>query len=97
MAQYLRAPLSGTLNSNPSQSFTIQCFVAVPDSSGNGEGQIPVAQTTASTDANGDGSFACVSPVPQPGQTVTATVTARRQFVGDTSGFSRSFNVVPGP
>lgn len=90
--------ISGTLNSNPSRNdFLIQCFVAVPDPSGHGEGQIPVDQTTASTNANGDGSFACVSPVPQPGQTVTATVTARRQFVGDTSEFSLNRTVIPVP
>jgi hypothetical protein len=56
--------ISGTLNSNPNQTFTVQCFLAVANPSGNGEGQIPVAQTTASTDADGDGGFACVGPVP---------------------------------
>jgi hypothetical protein len=88
--------ISGTINSNPSQSFTIQCFVAVADPSGNGEGQIPVAQTTASTNANGDGSFSCTaSPVPQPGQPVTAT--AMNTATGDTSEFSLNANVVSGP
>jgi hypothetical protein len=90
--------ITGTLNSNPSRGdLLIQCFVAAPDSSGHGEGQIPVAQTTASTNAEGDGNFACVSPVPQPGQAVTATVTARRQFVGDTSEFSLNRTVITGP
>jgi hypothetical protein len=90
--------ISGTLNSNPSRNdILIHCFVAAPDASGHGEGQIPIAQTTASTNANGDGSFACVSPVPVLGQTVTATATVRRQFVGDTSEFSENVGVVLGP
>jgi CSLREA domain-containing protein len=90
--------ISGTLNSNPSRNdILIQCFVAAPDPLGHGEGQIPIAQATTSTNANGDGSFACVSPVPQAGQLVTATATVRRQFVGDTSEFSENVGVVPGP
>ena len=88
--------ISGTLNSNPSQNYTIQCFVAVPDPSGNGEGQIPAgADTTVTTDTGGDGSFACVSPVPQAGQTVTATATNTAS--GDTSEFSQNVGVVAVP
>jgi hypothetical protein len=89
--------ITGTLNSNPSQNFTVQCFVAAPDPSGFGEGQIPVGQATVTTNANGDASFSCVSPVPLPGQTVTATATSQRQFVGDTSEFSQIFGVVAVP
>jgi CSLREA domain-containing protein len=94
--------ISGTLNSNPSQSFTVQCFVAAPDGSGHGEGQIPAGQdTTVTTDANGDGSFACVSSVPQAGQLVTATATntsgtATGTAIGDTSEFSQIVGVVAG-
>jgi hypothetical protein len=94
--------ISGTLNSNPSQNYTVQCFVAAPDPSGNGEGQIPAgADTTVTTDAGGDGSFACVSPVPQLGQAVTATATntsgtASGTSIGDTSEFSLNVGVVPG-
>jgi hypothetical protein len=88
--------ITGTLNSNPSQSFTIQCFVAAPDPSGHGEGQIPAgADTTVTTDAGGDDTFACVSPVPQLGQAVTATAT--NTATGDTSEFSRNVGVVAGP
>lgn len=88
--------ISGTLNSNPSQPFTIQCFVAAPDPSGHGEGQIPIGQTTATTDSGGDDSFACpVSPVPQLGQAVTATAT--NTATGDTSEFSLNVGVVAGP
>jgi hypothetical protein len=94
--------IQGTLNSNPAQNYTIQCFVAAPDPSGHGEGQILVAQTTAATDANGDGGFSCVSPVPQAGQAVTATATntsgtASGTAIGDTSEFSLNVGVVPGP
>ena len=95
--------ITGTLNSNPNQTYIIQCFVAVPDSSGHGEGQIPVAQTTATTNANGDdSSFSCVSPIPQVGQTVTATVTrldtsTTPSTPKDTSEFSLNVGVVAGP
>jgi hypothetical protein len=94
--------IQGTLNSNPAQNYTIQCFVAAPDPSGHGEGQILVAQTTATTDSGGDDSFACVSPVPQAGQVVTATATntsgtASGTSIGDTSEFSENETVVLGP
>ena len=88
--------ITGTLNSNPSQSFTVQCFVAAPDPSGHGEGQVPAgADTTVTTDSGGDGSFACVSSVPQAGQLVTATATntsgtATGTAIGDTSEFSQN-------
>jgi hypothetical protein len=91
--------ITGRLNSNPSQDFTVQCFVAAPDPSGHGEGQIPVGQTTASTNDNGDdNSFSCLSPIPQGGQWVTATATntsgtASGTSVGDTSEFSQNFEV----
>jgi hypothetical protein len=93
--------ISGTLNSNPNQTFTVQCFVAAPDPSGHGEGQIPVgADTTVTTNAGGDGTFACVSPVPQAGQAVTATATntsgtATGTAIGDTSEFSTNVGVIP--
>jgi hypothetical protein len=88
--------ISGTLNSTPSQDFTIQCFVAAPDPSRRGEGRIPLGQTTATTDVNGDdNSFTCVSPVAQPGQVVTATAT--NTATGDTSEFSRNVGVTSVP
>jgi hypothetical protein len=95
--------IQGTLNSNPSQSFTVQCFVAVPDGSGHGEGQIPAgADTTVTTDSGGDASFSCISPIPQLGQAVTATATntsgtASGTAIGDTSEFSAIVAVTSGP
>jgi hypothetical protein len=91
--------ISGTFNSTPSRNnFFIQCFVALPDPSGHGEGLIPAGEDDdVATDDNGDGSFTCGSFVPQPGQTVTATATALRQFVGDTSEFSQIVGVTPVP
>jgi hypothetical protein len=94
--------IRGTLNSNPNQTYTIQCFVAAPDPSGHGEGQILVAQTTANTNANGNSpAFSCVSPIPLAGQTVTATATntsgtASGTSIGDTSEFSQNVVVAPG-
>jgi hypothetical protein len=91
--------ITGTLNSNPNQTYTIQCFVAVPDPSGHGEGQIPVDQDTVQTDAGGEAEgadrFSCVSPIPQVGQAVT--VTATNTATGDTSEFSLNKTVVAGP
>jgi hypothetical protein len=89
--------ISGTLNSNPNQSFTIQCFLAAPDPSGHGEGQIPLGQTAATTNANGDdNSWSCpATPIPQVGQQVTATAT--NTATGDTSEFSQNVGVTPGP
>jgi hypothetical protein len=90
--------IRGRLNSTPNRTFTIQCFVAgpAPDTSGHGEGQILVAQDTVTTDAGGDSdSFACISPVPQNGQAVTATAT--NTTTGDTSEFALNVGVTPGP
>ncbi len=92
--------ISGTINSNTNRTFTIQCFVAVTDPSGHGEGQIPVGQTTVTTNFNGAGSFSCpASPVPQAGQFVTATATRLTSFGTpiETSEFSQIVEVVFGP
>ncbi len=87
--------ISGTLNTNPNQDVIVQCFVAVPDPSGHGEGQIPAGKDNVTADAGGDASFACISPVPQAGQLVTATATKR--VGGDTSEFSLNRAVSVGP
>ncbi len=69
--------------------------MAAPDPSGHGEGQILAGEANVTTDAGGDASFACVSPVPHAGQVVTAT--AMKRVSGDTSEFSGIVGVVPGP
>ena len=91
--------ITGTLNSNPSQSYTIQCFLteAGGDSSGNGEGETLLDTTTSTTDANGDS--------PNPGFTCTSnnsdvlanvskvSATATNTVTGDTSEFSANVTV----
>ena len=102
--------ISGTLNSNPNQTYTVQCLVAGPgpfaaelDPSGHGEGQIPAGEDTiVTTNAGGDANFSCVSPVPQAGQAVTATATntsgtASGTSIGDTSEFAQNVGVAPVP
>ena len=86
--------ISGTLNSNPNQSFTIQCFVAAPDTSSSpphGEGAGFLTQTTATTNDGGDASFSCTGPAGLRGLPVTATAT--NTATGDTSEFSQNFPV----
>jgi hypothetical protein len=89
--------VSGTLNSNPNQTYTIQCFLATSEPSGHGEGRTLVGQTTATTDAGGDASFTCTGTVGVlvPRQTVTATAT--NTATGDTSEFSLNVGVVASP
>jgi hypothetical protein len=102
--------ITGTLNSNPNQTYTIQCFMTGPgpfaaveeDPSGHGEGQFPVAQDTVQTDAGGEAEgadrFSCVTnhPLVVAGQT-RVTVTATNTATGDTSEFSENEIVVAGP
>ena len=91
--------ISGTLNSTPNQSFTVQCFLAgeVPedaDASGHGEGKGFVAEDTeVTTNANGDASFECnfLFPVSLEGKRWSATAT--NEATGDTSEFSANFAV----
>lgn len=85
--------VSGTLNSNSSQSFRIECFLADGDPSGHGEGRTLVGEDTVTTNAGGDASFTCAGTVGVliPGQGVTATAT--NTATGDTSEFSRNVPV----
>lgn len=96
--------ISGTINSNPSQSWIIQCFIADGDPSNHGEGPILVAQTTANDDnGDGDASFTCVpSSQIAAGQKVTATATRLDTSTSpatprDTSEFSENVVVNSGP
>jgi hypothetical protein len=94
--------ITGTINSNLSQSFTIQCFQADGDPTDHGEGQFFLGSTTTATNANGDSSvFTCTSNDPEVGQEVSVTATnttgtATNTAIGDTSEFSRNA-VVSGP
>ena len=90
--------ISGTLNSTPSQNFTVQCFLAgeIPedaDASGHGEGKFFRAEdTTVTTDpTTGNGSFECnfLFPVSLEGKKWSATATS--EATGDTSEFSANF------
>jgi CSLREA domain-containing protein len=86
--------ITGTLNSNPSQSFAIQCFLtdAAP-ADAHGEGLILLGATTTTTDSSGDSPpFSCVSPIPVSGQTVSMTAT--NTVTGDTSEFSQNEVVI---
>ncbi len=87
--------ISGTIDSNPNQEFTIQCFIADGDPSNHGEGEIFLDQTTAQTDPNGDGSFTCPTTGAAVGQEVSATAT--NTATGDTSEFSANETVEAGP
>jgi hypothetical protein len=92
--------IAGTLNSTPSQDFVVQCFLTDGASvSDHGEGSVLLDTTVATTDANGDGDFFCISSNPIlgqiPGQTVSATAT-NILTTGDTSEFSEN-KPVPGP
>lgn len=72
--------IQGTLNSTPGTSFFLQFFSNTAcDTSGNGEGQTFLGQSTPSnvvTDGTGNGSFTVTVPtVVVPGQAITATAT----------------------
>jgi hypothetical protein len=78
--------VSGTLNSTPNTTFTIQLFVSVTcDASGFGEGDTPIATFAVTTDGTGLGTFAQGGLVLDNGQIITATATNPG---GSTSEFS---------
>jgi hypothetical protein len=82
--------IGGTLNSNPNQSFTVQCFVAgeTADVSGHGEGETLLTQdTSVTTNASGDAGFQCVLPE-ELNREVEVSATATNTATGDTSEFS---------
>jgi hypothetical protein len=92
--------VSGTLNSTPSQNFTVQCFLAgeIPadaDPSGHGEGVGFMAEDTdVTTNTSGDATFECgpfAFPVSLEGKRWSATAT--NEATGDTSEFSANFPV----
>ena len=86
--------VSGTLDSNPNQTYTIQCFLADGPEAGYGEGFQLLASTTTTTDAGGDAPFACTSTAPNLGSAVSTTAT--NTTTGDTSEFSQNVAVTGG-
>jgi hypothetical protein len=90
--------IEGTLNSTPTQNFTVQCFLTgAPDGSGHGEGEAFKAEdTTVTTGTNGNASFECtfLFIASLEGQNVSATAT--NEATGDTSEYSQNVGVVAG-
>jgi len=81
--------VTGTLNSTPSSTFTIELFDNLScDSSGSGEGATFVTSTIVTTDASGNASFSLVLPLAMTVVTATATDAA-----GNTSEFSACLGV----
>ncbi len=80
--------ISGSLNSTANTTFTIQFFSnATCDSSGNGEGQVFLGQTTVTTDANGNTAInATLATAVASGSLITATAT---DAANNTSEFSQ--------
>jgi CSLREA domain-containing protein len=86
----VQTDVEGTLNSEPSKTYTIDFYASREcDSQGGfGEGDAHIGSTTVTTDASGDATFAVtLAAPPQPEQqTITATATGP---AGSTSEFSR--------
>jgi parallel beta-helix repeat protein len=82
--------ITGSLNSTPNSSFTVQLFAsAAADPSGFGQGQTLLGEVTVPTDSSGNGAFSMTVNAPPGGQTVfTATATDPS---GNTSEFSQAF------
>jgi len=83
--------IQGTLDSLPATTFTIEFFASPScDSSGNGEGQTFLGETSVTTDAFGKASFQVSVPSGSGNQVVTATAT---DPTGNTSEFSACVGV----
>jgi CSLREA domain-containing protein len=93
--------ISGRLSSDPSQEFTIQCFLTQSGTSASayGEGLRLLDTTNVSTNANGSARFTCESafPILGPIPTRTVSATATNEASGDSSEFSRNKTVTAGP
>jgi hypothetical protein len=83
--------VSGSLNSTPNSTFTIECFAnAAADPSGYGEGQRFIGRGVVTIDGSGNAAFDFVlAGATTPGEVITATAT---DSAGNTSEFS--FGVV---
>lgn len=79
--------VTGTLLSTPFQHFTVDFYAdQTVDTSGHGEGEIPLDSVGVTADGNGSASFSWTSVAPfSPGQSISATAT---DDYGNTSEFS---------
>jgi parallel beta-helix repeat protein len=88
------AQVTGTLNSAPETSFTVELFASPScDASGNGEGATFLGAVEVVTDVAGDADVMFALPPAAAGQVITATATAPN---GNTSEFSACTGPVPG-
>lgn len=68
--------VTGTLNSVPNSTFTLQFFSNTScDPSGFGEGELVIGTINVATDASGDALFSVTFPPATPGDNMTATAT----------------------
>jgi VCBS repeat-containing protein len=87
--------IAGTLHSTANRTFLVQLFSSeTADPSGHGEGQTLLGEASATTDPDGDASFAFTSDNVGTGEVVSATATNPE---GDTSEFSAAVEVAPPP
>ncbi|MEX2243823.1 MAG: right-handed parallel beta-helix repeat-containing protein [Fimbriimonadaceae bacterium] len=88
--------MDGTLDTYPSEEFTIEFFASQSgDPSGFGEGAVFLGSTSVTTDGAGHVAFSLTLPANVPvGQVATATAT--RVSTGDTSEFSAWIDVASG-
>lgn len=86
-----RKTLTGSINSQPSQSYRLEFFTSPTcDPSGYGEGGTFLGATTATTNASGNAAFSATFANAAPaGDQMTATAT---DLNGNTSEFSRCFD-----
>ena len=94
--------VTGTLNSTPSTTFTLEFFSnPACDSSGYGEGQNFLGSTTVNADGGGDANFTAVLPVTvAAGHVITSTATSPPVGAdprGSTSEFSPCLSVTTPP
>ena len=93
----LSTVIVGSLNSDPSSTFTLQFFASpTADPSGYGQGQTLIGTTTVTTDSSGNASFEVSFPVAvTAGYAISATAT---DSSGDTSEFAQDvFAVAAAP
>jgi hypothetical protein len=89
--------ITGTLNSVPSETFTIEFFAnQACDASGFGEGEFVLGSVKTMTNASGDATFSAPLPLDRAGAAF-ATATATRDATGDTSEFSACIPIEAAP